>query len=189
MQIGSGGTSGSYAGNIVAGGTVAFNRSDSSEYVGVISGDGNLVKSSTGTLTLTGNNTYGGGTQINAGTLAVGNGGTSGSIAGDVTNNGKLAFNRGDDITFGGVITGSGSLDKSGNGKLTLTAENAYAGTTVVNNGTLALLQENAAGTGTISLADTTTLQLGFNNGVFDNSILVLPDRPFPCWAAISRWV
>lgn len=34
LQIGSGGTSGSYAGNIVAGGTVAFNRSDSSEYGG-----------------------------------------------------------------------------------------------------------------------------------------------------------
>ncbi len=171
LQIGNGGTSGTYAGDIAAGGTVAFNRSDSSAYGGVISGNGNLVKSGAGTLTLTGNNTYGGGTQINAGTLAVGNGGTSGSIAGNVTNNGTLTFNRSDDITFGSVIGGSGGLDKFGNGKLTLTAENAYAGATVVNNGTLALQQENAAGTGTMTLADATTLQLGFSDGVFDNAL------------------
>ena len=43
---------------------------------------------------LTGANTYTGGTTISAGTLQIGNGGTTGSIAGNVTDNGTLVFNR-----------------------------------------------------------------------------------------------
>ena len=49
-------------------------------------------KTGTGTLTLTGDNTYSAGTTISAGTLQIGNGSASGSISGDVLNNGALAF-------------------------------------------------------------------------------------------------
>ena len=46
---------------------------------GVISGTGTLTKAGTGTTTLTGANSYSGTTTISAGTLQVGNGGTTGS--------------------------------------------------------------------------------------------------------------
>ena len=47
---------------------------------GVISGTGTLTKAGTGTTTLTGANTYTGTTTISAGTLQVGNGGTTGQL-------------------------------------------------------------------------------------------------------------
>ena len=62
-------------------------------YAGVISGTGSLTQAGTGTLTLTGANTYTGGTTISAGTLQLGNGGTTGSVAGNITDNAALAFN------------------------------------------------------------------------------------------------
>ena len=45
-----------------------------------ISGTGTLTKAGTGTTTLTGTNTYSGTTTISAGTLQVGNGGTTGNL-------------------------------------------------------------------------------------------------------------
>jgi autotransporter-associated beta strand protein len=51
---------------------------------------GALIKIGNGTLTFTGANTYTGGTTISAGTLQIGNGGTTGSIAGDILNNSTL---------------------------------------------------------------------------------------------------
>lgn len=98
-----------------------------------------LTKVGAGTLVLTGANTYSGGTTISAGTLQIGNGGTSGSILGDVVNNGTLAFNRSDALTFGGAISGSGSLVKNGAGTLTLTGVNSYGGGTTLAAGTLSV--------------------------------------------------
>ena len=68
----------------------SFNRSDALTYAGVISGTGSLTKSGAGTLTLTGDNTYTGGTTISAGTLQIGNGGTTGSVAGNIVDNAAL---------------------------------------------------------------------------------------------------
>jgi autotransporter-associated beta strand protein len=50
-----------------------------------------------------------------------------------------LEFNRsaGHDYTYSGVVSGSGSLAKSGNGKVTLTANQPYTGPTLVSGGTL----------------------------------------------------
>ena len=65
-----------------------------------------------GTLALTGENTFNGLTTIAAGTLQIGADGTTGSLAGDVLNSGELVFSRSDDVTFGGSMTGTGGLTK-----------------------------------------------------------------------------
>jgi hypothetical protein len=54
-----------------------------------------------------GDKAYTGGTTINAGTLQLGNDGTTGSIVGDVANHAIFAINRSDTFTFG-VISGTG---------------------------------------------------------------------------------
>jgi fibronectin-binding autotransporter adhesin len=90
-----------------------------------------------GTLILSGDSTYTGGTTINAGTLQLGNGGSSGSIVGDITNNGALAFNRSDTFTFPGVISGTGALQQIGTGTTILTGNNTYTGATTISAGAL----------------------------------------------------
>ncbi|MEJ8859955.1 autotransporter-associated beta strand repeat-containing protein [Variovorax robiniae] len=106
-----------------------------------------LAKSGTGKWVLTGNHNYTGGTTINAGTLQIGNGGTSGSITGNVVDNGLLAFNRTDDITFAGVISGTGGLVQAGTGTLTVTGGSSYTGVTTISSGTLQIGADAAAGT------------------------------------------
>jgi autotransporter-associated beta strand protein len=94
-----------------------------------IAGTSGMIMSGTGRLVLSGANTYTGGTTISAGTLQIGNGGTTGSITGDMVNNSVLVFNRSDDLTFGGSISGTGSLTKAGAGLLWLSEVlNNYSG-------------------------------------------------------------
>ena len=109
LQIGNGGTSGSIIGDVNDNGTLAFNRSDIVTFCGVVSGTGALTQVGSGTTILTGANIYCGGTTIAAGTLQLGNGGTTGSIIGDVVDNATLAFNRADTVTFAGAISGTGA--------------------------------------------------------------------------------
>jgi len=125
---------------------------------GVVGGEGMLAKTGDGTLTLTGENTYGGGTTISAGTLQLGDGGDSGSIAGDVLNNGVLAFNRFDTYTFDGLISGDGAMEQIGDGTTILTGANSYAGETLVQSGTLLIDGDQSGATGLTSVATGATL-------------------------------
>ncbi|MBV9656282.1 MAG: autotransporter outer membrane beta-barrel domain-containing protein, partial [Acetobacteraceae bacterium] len=120
-------------------GALAFDRSDTLTFPGVISGTGSVSQIGPGTTILIANNTYTGGTTIAAGILQLGNGGTAGSIVGNVTDNGTLAFDRSDIVTFPGVISGSGSVSQIGPGTTILTANNPYTGGTTVSAGTLAV--------------------------------------------------
>ncbi len=162
------GASGSViAGNPVGGRFVNWSvgsLNTGSEFAGVIqdsAGAARLTKVGTGTLILSGNNTFTGGATVSAGTLQVGNGGTSGTLgAGPVTNNAVLAFNRADTLSVANVISGTGSLVQNGGGTITLSGSNTYSGGTAVNAGTLAAGSTTAFGTGTITIFSGATLNL-----------------------------
>ncbi|WP_210419058.1 autotransporter-associated beta strand repeat-containing protein [Bradyrhizobium sp. NAS80.1] len=146
LQIGNGGTTGSIDGNVVNDGVFTINRSDAVTLPGDISGSGAVQQIGSGTTILTGHNSYTGGTTIAAGTLQIGNGGTTGSIAGTVVNDGVLAFNRGNAVTLAVNISGSGSVQQIGSGTTILTGTNTYSGDTTVSSGRLQFGDGSASG-------------------------------------------
>ena len=112
----------------------------STTYSGILSGAGSLTKAGTGTLTLTGANTYAGGTTVNAGALLVNNTTGSGLGSGVVT------------VGLATGTTASGTL--GGTGILTVTS------VTVNANGTLAPGATPGATTGALTLNTTGGLTL-----------------------------
>ena len=163
LQIGNGGTTGSIVGNVNDNGTLAFSHSDNVVFAGVVSGTGAVNQLGNGVLTLTGSNTYTGGTTITAGMLQIGNGGTAGSITGNVSDTGTLAFNHSDNVGFAGVVSGTGALNQLGNGVLTLTGSNTYTGGTTITAGTLQIGNGGITGSITGNVLNNSSL-------VFDNS-------------------
>ena len=160
LQIGDGNVSGSIVGNVVTNATLAFNRVDVVTFPGLISGTGGIAQYGAGTTILTGADTYTGGTRIAAGTVQLGDGGTSGSIVGDVSaTSGTLAFDRSDVVTFPGTISGvGGSVAQIGSGTTILTAANRYTNGTSIGAGTLQLGNGGTVGSIIGDVADNGTL-------------------------------
>ncbi|EBF8396555.1 autotransporter outer membrane beta-barrel domain-containing protein [Salmonella enterica subsp. enterica] len=129
-----------------------------------ISGSGQVVKSGDDTLTLSGSNTYTGGTLISGGTLVANDVNALGT--GDVTDNAALMLNTGGDFTNN--IGGTGRVEKSGDGTLTLSGGNTYTGGTLISGGTLVATNVDALGSGDVT--DNATLELN-TGGDFDNAI------------------
>lgn len=69
---------------------------------------------------------------------------TTASITGGVELVGQVPVTVATDSSLTGVISGSGSLVKRGAGALTLNSTNSYAGATIVSNGTLKVMNDNA---------------------------------------------
>ena len=166
LQIGGGGATGSLSGNVLDNATLTFNRTGSLSYADTVSGTGTVIKSGTGILILTGNNSYTGGTTVNAGILQVGNGGTSGSLVGNVTNNASLVFNHSNSSTFSGVISGSGALTQAGTGALILTGNNTYTGLTTISGGALQIGNGGATGSIVGNVADNAALTFDRSDSV-----------------------
>ena len=141
---------------------------------------GMLIKEGTGTLTLTGPNTYSGGTALNAGILAVNgdgnlgtgalsfNGGALEALSGitsaktiSIAGGGAVFLaDGGTSSILSGSISGVGSFAKIGHGTLTLTGSNTYSGGTALDNGALIVAATNALGTGPVTVNDPTLLQI-----------------------------
>ncbi|PUE10844.1 hypothetical protein B9Z51_00360 [Limnohabitans sp. T6-5] len=153
------------------------NTSGTSTVASTISGPGTVTENGAGGIgLLLANNTYTGITTTTAGTLQVGNGGTTGSLGtGSVTDNSALVFNRSDNITVSNAISGSGTVTQAGTGVLTFpqagtgTVNNTYTGQTYVNAGTLSLkATSNTAqyGTGQFNIASGATLNFDVATGI-----------------------
>ncbi|EKQ9067401.1 autotransporter-associated beta strand repeat-containing protein [Salmonella enterica] len=134
------------------------------DFDNAISGSGQVVKSGDDTLTLSGSNSYTGGTTISGGTLVASNVEALGT--GDVTNNASLELNTGGD--FINNIGGTGRVEKSGDDTLTLSGSNTYTGGTTISGGTLIASNVDALGTGDVTNDATLELNTG---GTFDNAI------------------
>ncbi len=152
--------------------TLTVNQaSASTNFSGVISGSGSLIKEGSFSLVLSGMNTYTGETSINDGTLQMG-------VANAIQDSSSLVINSGatydlndffqnvQDLTgagsvalgdatfiinqvsastnFSGVISGSGTVTKQGSFSLVLSGMNTYTGPTGVNDGTLQMGIANA---------------------------------------------
>jgi len=154
------------------GGTIDTNNT--SDAIGsAISGPGGLTKAGNGTLTLSGTNSYAGGTTVSGGTLSVstdnGLGAAPNTAAVNLTLSGgtlqygaafSLNANRSvllgsgggtintnnSSVAIGSAISGTGGLTKAGAGTLTLAGSNSYAGGTTVSGGVLKVAADDRLG-------------------------------------------
>jgi autotransporter-associated beta strand protein len=159
LTLGSAGALGSSGTISFNGGTLQYSASNTTDYSGrfstassqqyridtngqsvTLSSDltsvgGTLTKLGSGTLMLTGTNSYDGVTTVSGGRLVAT---TSQSLPTNVMNNAELEFvTNGGNYSFSGTISGTGSLIKSGSEQLNLDGANTYSGGTIVAAGTL----------------------------------------------------
>jgi autotransporter-associated beta strand protein len=168
---------GKVSGNLVNYGNVTINRSSGSitlsdVVAGVLSGAGTLTKQGSGTLTLSGNPLYTGGTIVNAGML---------QITSAVTNVGDVFLNAGT-VSNGGFINqltyAGGTFNNLGGSIGTLVAANDVTG---MAWGIVGCLAFDVGGTGSYSIAASTSSFIGismsidfaYGNIVLDLSTLI----------------
>ncbi|OYR17998.1 autotransporter domain-containing protein, partial [Brucella rhizosphaerae] len=128
LQIGSGGTSGWIAGDVINNGTLAFDRSDAFEFSGKISGTGGFQQKGEGAVVLTGESSYTGATDVLSGRLAV-NGSIGSSILTTVHEGAELGGigTVGQTFINGGTLAPGNSIGTlTVAGDLRLTASSLY---------------------------------------------------------------
>ncbi|EBH8773496.1 fibronectin-binding autotransporter adhesin ShdA [Salmonella enterica subsp. enterica serovar Lagos] len=134
-----------------------------------VTGEGQIVKSGSDELIVTGDNNYSGGTTISGGTLTADHADSLGT--GTIDNSGVLKVGEGE---LKNTLSGSGSLVKTGTGELTLGGDNTYSGGTTITSGTLRADHADSLGTGAID--NSGVLQVGegeLKNTLFGSGSLV----------------
>ena len=143
LQVGTGSAAGTLgSGNVTNNGTLTFNRSDAFTVANTIGGSGGVKQSGNGTLTLSGNNSYLGNTQILSGVVKAGSATALGDVGGTtiILDGAALDLNGqalgaeplsvfGSGISGGGVIVNSSATAASLSGPIALNSD------TVVSSG------------------------------------------------------
>ncbi|MBT8483965.1 MAG: autotransporter domain-containing protein [Phycisphaerales bacterium] len=178
--------------------TLTIMGAEDTDLNGVISGTGGaLIKSGTGTLTLTGANTYDGGTELSGGVIILGNNTALGDIRLRVTADGAIRSNNdnrfidnniridpaatltvrgGKDLTLNGIISRDGAMTvnmSEDEDEVTLNGENTFTGGITLKRGTIVAGDNDAFGTGDLTL--TGDGRIGSNDGTIriKNDILL----------------
>jgi fibronectin-binding autotransporter adhesin len=165
LQIGAGGTSGTFgAGAVTTNATLAFSRSDAVAIAANLGGTGGVSQIGPGTLTLSGTNTYAGGTAVNGGVLVFASPAAVPS-AGLVTVNAAGGLAPGGAFGTVSALLGSGKVAAASTGAVLLTADSGEA----INFTGYPSLRLGATGaftySGPLTPADGTTYQLGGGGG------------------------
>lgn len=129
-----------------------------------ISGAGMVIKTANNTGTLTGINTYSGGTEIQQGTLVVNSPAALGSGGVVISSGAVLNVNYigASNVALSNVLSGAGALVKDGSGTVVInTAGNSYTGGTTINAGRLALNFGDGLGTSNVVIANGAELGIG----------------------------
>ncbi|NNJ18945.1 hypothetical protein CSV86_029455 [Pseudomonas putida CSV86] len=139
-----------------------------------------LNKTGSGTLTLNGVNTYGGGTVLAAGTLAWA---TAAPWQRHPEHRRRTTLDTAGPMTLGNALSVNGQLNLSGSNPLTLTGNISGTGG----------LNKNGASTLTLSAATTTPADQPQQRhaGVGSNTALApacSTPRPIPCWIPARPW-
>jgi len=161
---------------IASGATLDLTGGYSGTFSGIISGQGNLQKDFTGTLTLLNANTYTGTTVINgAGGTAIqlGDGTTLGTLAtSGVSGTGTLTFYEPSSITFSGNLSGALQVIQKGSAStVTLSGTNTNSGGYTVQAGTLQAGSTSAFGGATGLSAITLTGSGVLDLSTFSNTV------------------
>jgi len=151
-----------------AGGTVSVDATKTATFSGVFGNaglaKGKLTKAGSGTMVMTAQNTYTGGTTISGGVLQLGDGANQaqdGMILGDIVNNTSLVVANVGNTILSDKISGTGLVMQNGAGILTLSGDNSYSGGTVLNAGVVSVNQDENLGKASGSLTfDGGTLQV-----------------------------
>lgn len=138
---------------------------------GTLSGTGALLKTGNGTLRLSGQNQYLGGTAIHEGTLEVAQDANLGDASGSIRLHGgtlhatdsfasarqidldqqeTMTVSSGATLTLTGSIEGTGALHQKGSGTMVLSGDNRYEGGTTLHEGRLVISQDSNLGTGAL---------------------------------------
>ncbi len=131
-----------------------------------VTGGGQIVKSGSDELIMTGANDYSGGTTISGGTLSAKDAASLGSGDVDIDENAKLALSQG---TLDNNVTGGGQIVKSGSDELIMTGANDYSGGTTISGGTLSAKDAASLGSGDVDIAENAKLEL--SQGTLDNNV------------------
>jgi autotransporter-associated beta strand protein len=126
---------------------------------GLLNGQGGITKLNSDTLIIDVTNNLSGPVTVSGGKLQIGNGDNFGSLgSGPVTNNATLSLNRSDTaLNVGNAIHGTGTLSVDGGGAVTISGNNDFSGSTLLNAGIVFL----TSGTGLGSTSSGTTVASG----------------------------
>ncbi|MCX6965131.1 MAG: autotransporter-associated beta strand repeat-containing protein, partial [Verrucomicrobia bacterium] len=186
---------GNYTGNISNSGLLIHSGTNNQTLSGVISGAGAVTKNAAGTLTLSGNNTYAGGTTLTTGTIQVtsaaglGTGNLTAALntklliapgGGNMTIANNMSFGGGSvnletgagNTTLTGLLTYTGGIHHAGGGTLMINGRITSANNSGLAFGGQAIVNSTISiGTGDMYLSGLTT-RINSSGNTFGNIIL-----------------